>query len=216
GGEPRPPGSPPSGRPVTRRGTPPPRLVPGAPVPWPADSWLPSSGPRFTLICPLGVRQAPAATERLVELHVREETVAANLRERLLRRVELLLGLEHLEVAGEPVAVPIRRVPDGLLQRLHCPVLPRLGLAQLAQRGESIRDFPKRGEHRLLVLEPRLLPLGDGSPVGPEGAARVEERSAEHAGDRPDRRAAARESRHLGARRPEQSGQAQLREELGL
>src|SRR2546422_6158475 len=64
-------------------------------TPWPADSSLASSGPRFILTCPLGVRQAPPTTERLVELHVGEETVAANLRERVLRRVELLRSEEH-------------------------------------------------------------------------------------------------------------------------
>src|SRR3989449_6160051 len=48
-----------------------------------------------SLTCPLGVRQAPPTTERLVELHVGEETVAANLRERVLRRVELLRSEEH-------------------------------------------------------------------------------------------------------------------------
>src|SRR2546426_7594334 len=72
-------------------------------TPWPADSSLASSGPRFILTCPLGVRQAPPTTERLVELHVGEETVAANLRERVLRRVELLLGFEHFEIIGQPL-----------------------------------------------------------------------------------------------------------------
>src|SRR3989442_12042709 len=42
-------------------------------TPWPADSSLASSVPRFVLTCPLGVRQAPPTTERLVELHVGEE-----------------------------------------------------------------------------------------------------------------------------------------------
>ena len=145
-----------------------------------------------------------------------EQPVAADLRQRVLRRVELLLRLEHLEVAREAEAVSIRGVLDGLLQRLHGPALPRLGLAQLAQGGERIRNFPQRDEHRLLVLELRLLPLRDRGPVVPEGAAGVQERPAERPGDRPDRRGAARERRHLGARRAEQRGQAQLREELGL
>src|SRR5881628_93249 len=100
-----------------------------------------SSGPRFILTCQLGVRQAPPTTERLVELHVGEETVAANLRERVLRRVELLLGFEHFEIIGQPLAIAIRRMLDGLLERLHSRVLSRLGLVQLAQRGEGVRDF---------------------------------------------------------------------------
>src|SRR3989441_2597126 len=185
-------------------------------TPWPADSSLASSGPRFILTCPLGVRQAPPTTERLVELHVGEETVAANLRERVLRRVELLLGFEHFEIIGQPLAIAIGRMLYGLREGLHRRVLSRLGLVQLAQRGEDIRDFAERAEDRLLVLEPRLLPLRDGRAIGPQVAARVEERSAEHARHRPDRRRPSREGRHLGTGRTEQSGQAQLGEELRL
>src|SRR5206468_1947982 len=58
---------------------------------------------RLALTGPLRIRQVPAAPERLVELHVGDQTVAANLRERGLRRVELLQGLEHLEVVGQPL-----------------------------------------------------------------------------------------------------------------
>src|SRR5438309_9811579 len=96
-------------------------------TPWPADSSLASSGPRFIPTCPLGVRQAPPTTERLVELHVGEETVAANLRERVLRRVELLLGFEHFEIIGQPLAIAIGRMLYGLRERLHRRVLSRLG-----------------------------------------------------------------------------------------
>src|SRR2546425_13213176 len=92
----------------------------------PADSSLASSGPRFILTCPLGVRQAPPTTERPVELHVGEETVAANLRERVLRRVELLLGFEHFEIIGQPLAIAIGRMLYGLRERLHRRVLSRL------------------------------------------------------------------------------------------
>src|SRR3989454_1154546 len=90
-------------------------------TPWPADSSLASSGPRFILTCPLGVRQAPPTTERLVELHVGEETVAANLRERVLRRVELLLGFEHFEIIGQPLAIAIGRMLYGLRERSLSP-----------------------------------------------------------------------------------------------
>src|SRR5216683_6569279 len=128
---------------------------------WVGSPWRSIAGP-FRRTVPLRIRQAPAAPERLVELDEGEEPIAPELRQRPLRREELLLGLEHLEVVCEPVAVAIRRMPDGLLQRLHRPVLPRLGLAPLAQPGESIRDFPQRGEHRLLVLELGLLPLRNG------------------------------------------------------
>src|SRR5438445_3671168 len=153
------------------------------------------------LIRPLSVGQAPAAPERLVEPDMGEKAIAADLRQRVLRRVELLLGLEHLEVVGEPLAIAIRRMLDGFPQSLHGYILSCLRLAQLAQGGESVRDFPERSEHRLLVLKLRLLPLRDGRPVGPKRAARVEERTAERAGDSPYRRAAAGESRHLGPRR---------------
>ena len=102
-----------------------------------------------------------------------EKPIAADLRQHVLRRVELLLGLEHLEIVGEPLAIAIRRMVDGFPQRLHGYILSCLRLAQLAQGGESVRDFPERSERRLLVLKLRLLPLRDGRPVGPERAARV-------------------------------------------
>src|SRR5207244_4004771 len=176
---------------------------------------VPSPG-RLLLVPPLSVGQAPATAERLVQANMGKETVAANLRERVLRRVELLLGFEHLEVIGQPLAIAIRRMLDGLREGLHSRVLSRLGLVQLAQRGEGVRDFAEGAEHRLLVLKPCLLPLRDGRAIEPQGAARVEERPAELAGDRPDRRGAARESRHLGTGRAEQSRQAELRDGLWL
>ena len=46
---------------------------------------------------------------------------------------------------------------DGFGERVDCPLLSRLGLAQLAQRREGVRDFAERDEDRLLVLELRLL-----------------------------------------------------------
>jgi hypothetical protein len=52
--------------------------------------------------------------------------------------------------------IRVRGVLDGLLERLLRPRLSRLGLAQLTQHDEGIRDFPKRREHPLLVLELRL------------------------------------------------------------
>src|SRR2546428_175081 len=111
-------------------------------TPWPADSSLASSGPRFILTCPLGVRQAPPTTERLVELHVGEETVAANLRERVLRRVELLLGFEHFEVIGQPLAIAIGRMLYGLRERSQSP-----GAGQLLRSARSPAAALPGAEH---------------------------------------------------------------------
>ena len=80
-----------------------------------------------------------------------EEAVTANLRERALGRVELLLCLEHLEVVGQSLAIAVRRAIDGVRERLHRPILSYLCLAQLAQRGEGVGDFPERSERGLLV-----------------------------------------------------------------
>src|SRR5207244_3061291 len=126
------------------------------------------------LLLPLSVGQTPAASQGLVEADMAEEPVAANLREYALGRVELLLRLEHFKVVGQPLTITIRGAVDGVRKRLHRPVLPGLGVAQLGERGERVRDFPQRGEHRPFVLKLCLLPLSDGRSVGPEGAARVE------------------------------------------
>src|SRR2546426_7686983 len=103
------------------------------------------------LVLPLSVGQAPATAECLVQANMGEETVAANLRRRVLRRVELLLGFEHLEVIGQPLAIAIRRMLDGLLERLHGRVLSRLGLVQLAQRGEGDRKSTRLNSSHLVI-----------------------------------------------------------------
>src|SRR5207245_7176495 len=69
---------------------------------------------RLGLALPLSVGQAPAAPQRPVEANMAEETVAANLRERVLGRVEVLLSLEHLEVVRQPLPITIRREVDGV------------------------------------------------------------------------------------------------------
>src|SRR5262249_25664422 len=131
-----------------------------------------------------------------------DETVAANLRERGLGRVELLLGFEDLEVTGEPLTIASRRMVHGLRERVHGHLLSRLGFVQLAQRGEGVRDFAERAEDGLLVLKPCLLPLRDGRAIESERAAHVEEWPAEHAGAGPDHRRS-RYRRQVGAGRAE-------------
>src|SRR5262245_44320826 len=64
----------------------------------------------------LRILDVPAAAEGLVELDVRDQAVQANLGLGVLRGVELLLRVEHLEVAGEPVLIPKLRQLDGFLQ----------------------------------------------------------------------------------------------------
>src|SRR5207245_2099654 len=99
--------------------------------------------------------------------------------------------------------------------RPHRSILSGLGLAELAECGERIRDLAQRDQHRLLVLQPCLLPLRDGGAICAKRAAGIEQRPAEHARDGPDRRAAARERRDLRARGAEERGQAELGKELG-
>src|ERR1700675_1342428 len=61
----------------------------------------------LVLTGPLDIGQVPPAAEGLVELDIGGQPIAADLRERRLRRIELLLGLEHLVVAGQALAVSI-------------------------------------------------------------------------------------------------------------
>ena len=128
----------------------------------------------------------------------------------------MLLGLEHLEIVGQALAIAIHRVPDRRGERPHRSILSGLGLAELAECGERIRDLAQRDQHRLLVLQPCLLPLRDGGAMCAKRAAGIEQRPAEHARDGPDRRAAARERRDLRARGAEKRGQAELGKELGF
>src|SRR4030095_424880 len=156
-------------------------------MPVPRAAFYSTTPARCLRTRPLSLAQTPASPKRLVEANMADEAVTTNLRECALGRVELLLGLEHLEVTCEPLAIAVRRAVDGIRERLHRTVLPCFGLVQLAQRDEGIRDLSERREPRLLVLELCLLPLGDGRPVDPEGAARIEQGSSEYAGDSPNR-----------------------------
>src|SRR6266481_4443322 len=102
-----------------------------------------SAAASFRMVVPLGIGQAPAASERLVELHVREEPVAPDLGQYVLRRVELLLGLEHLEIAGESLPIPVHGILGGLLERLHrrsCPVSASLSLPSRVRASETSRS----------------------------------------------------------------------------
>src|SRR4029453_2784702 len=111
-----------------------------------------NAGARCLRTRPLSLAQTPASPKPLVAANMAEEAVTTNLRECALGRVELLLGLEHLEIIGQSLAIAVRRAIDGVRERLHRPVLSYLCLAQLAQRGEGAGDTLERGGYRLLVL----------------------------------------------------------------
>src|SRR5262249_11701741 len=90
---------------------------------------------------PLRVGQAPPAAESLVELDIGGEPIAADLRERRLRRIELLLGLQHLVVAGQALAGPARPLQDGVLETSHGRALSGFRIMEFGERGEGVRNL---------------------------------------------------------------------------
>src|SRR5438034_11010895 len=94
------------------------------------------------------LRRLPAAAERLVEVHDRNELIALGLCEGVLCRIEQLQGVQHLDVIREARLVPGERQPHGLLERDHLRFLrpPLSGLARAA-RCLRRRLSNRRGEH---------------------------------------------------------------------
>src|SRR5947208_15368119 len=69
------------------------------------------------------LRRLPAAAERLVEAHDRDELIALGLCEGVLCRIEQLQGVQHLDVIREARLVPGEREPHGFLERDHLRLL---------------------------------------------------------------------------------------------
>src|SRR5262249_13555626 len=108
---------------------------------------------------------APAAAERGVQLHYRQQLVALGLRQLVLCGEELLLRLEYLEVGCEAAGVADGGELRRLLERLHglgallADVLELLGVDQ------GVGDVAQGGQDDALVLPLRGLPGGDGRVV---------------------------------------------------
>src|SRR5215813_469042 len=108
----------------------------------------------------LGILQVPAATERLVELHVGKEPIEPDLRLRVLGWEEPLQGLEDFEVAGEAIEIAIVGNLHGLLERLHAASLLDFRPGQLLEGRQAGGHFLEGLNHGLLV--PPLRFLGEG------------------------------------------------------
>src|SRR2546430_12868274 len=89
------------------------------------------------------LRRLPAAAERLVEVHDRNELIALGLCEGVLCRIEQLQGVQHLDVIREARLVPGERQPHGLLERDHLRFLrpPLFGEPRLPR--QPVRPFPE-------------------------------------------------------------------------
>src|SRR6516164_5337433 len=70
-------------------------------------------------LCPLIVLQVPAAAERLVETHYRDELIPLGLSQRVFGGEQRLLRIEHLEVARATSRVALHGEVDRLTVRLH-------------------------------------------------------------------------------------------------
>src|SRR5689334_7219622 len=95
--------------------------------------------------------ELPASAERSVEADQGHELVALDAHELDLRREELLLRFQHLEVARDAVAITLQRK----LNR-NAELLDRLGalgphVAEALARDEQVRDLRERGQRGLLV-----------------------------------------------------------------
>src|SRR5262249_35865554 len=90
---------------------------------------------------PLPVPHVPPPAQRLVELHQGRQPVVARLRQEDLRREELLLGLEHLQVGGEAGHVALVGDFESVLEGPHLPRPLPLGLRVLLVGDERSRGL---------------------------------------------------------------------------
>src|SRR5919107_2468483 len=149
-----------------------------------------------------GDRQAlllPAAAERLVELHDREQLVAPRLRDAQLRVEQLAVCVERFEQVRDVAVVAqvreARAVAQGRDQQLALRAnLPRLaaGDERVRHLAEGVLDSPLVVDEQKLPLRLReahlgldaaaredgLRPLREESPDGPRRAEDAHERSA--------------------------------------
>src|SRR5262249_42226691 len=156
------------------------------------------------------VGEVPAAAERLVELHVGEEPVQARGRLGLLDGIELLLGVENLEIAGKSVQVPIERDANGLLERARRTDELRLRARELVERDKARGDLLERLDDAVRVLELRLIAHGERRPIVGEDAPTLEDRAGETASDGPDGGRTARDRRQFWIGFAHRAGEAQL------
>src|SRR5258706_8597130 len=99
---------------------------------------------RMSVMRSIVLRRRPAAADRLVEIHHRDELIALGLREGVLRRVEPLLRVQHLEVVRESRLIPGERQLHGFVERGYLLLLRRPLLGKPRLRRERARDLPKR------------------------------------------------------------------------
>src|SRR5215472_2691269 len=135
---------------------------------------------------PLVILKVPAATERLVETHDRDELIPLGLSQSILGGEQRLLRIEHLEVARAASGVALHGEVHGLTIRLDLSFEGSPLRNQCLLRDERIGSLAESNRHGLLVLcdalvPERLLRLDGGFQPAP-----LKDRAGEAGGDAPD------------------------------
>src|SRR6266850_4543618 len=112
------------------------------------SSWKAWPGVRLTL---------PSASQGLVQLDDGSELVPRGRGELQLRAEKLALGVEDVELCGEPTLVPESRERERAPGRRHATLTLRADLPHLAMEDEGVLDLAKRLLDRLQILGGRLL-----------------------------------------------------------
>ena len=111
-----------------------------------------------------GQRHVPAEVASLLAEHLGQEGLTA--RELELRREELLLRVEHLDVAREPAAVAHEREAHRLRERPHRALLVLPREREPLPGDQRVGDLLEGDEHRLLVVAQRRLAFGPAVGFG--------------------------------------------------
>src|SRR5205085_10371387 len=100
---------------------------------------------------PLLVGQLPAAAERLVEADHRGELRLLGLGELGFGRIELLLRLQHLEVARPAAAIAFGGEVDGTAERQDLALQSGAPACEMLLRGERVGGLAEGGEDGLAI-----------------------------------------------------------------
>src|SRR5437870_11240902 len=99
----------------------------------------------------------PAATQSLIKLDQRQQLVALGLSETQLSVKKIAVRVQRVQQCVHSPAIAQVGQPRAILQRRYQQILLSSDLTDLSILHQRIRNFPKRGLNRLLVIDQRDL-----------------------------------------------------------
>src|SRR5262249_17588302 len=164
----------------------------------------------------LFIREIPSSAERLVELDNDQTAVDLRLRQRQLRGIESLQGVENFDVAGQPFHVTHPGKPDRCQVFLYRLSLLGADVIVILARNERVGDIAESAQGRLQILSSCFLPASDRLPLLSLKTAEVEDWSCDWRSNAPGVRVAGAEFAEWRAQFTEECREADCWKEYRL